>query len=454
MTAGNGWNDADQTRAGKRSWPTIRLARIFWLLLLMGPPADPPGREIARRIDKLAAFSDTPDGLTRLYLGTAHRQAVDVLAGWMRAAGMRARLDAIGNVVGRYEGEVPDAPALLLGSHIDTVHNAGRFDGPLGVITAIEVVRRMALSERRLPFAIEVIAFGDEEGVRFPSTLSGSRALAGVFDPECLDERDKHGISRRDALMAFGCDVTQIAREARSPPRTVAYVEVHIEQGPVLEQTQHAVGVVTGIVGATRGSVEIRGRGGHAGGVPMRLRRDALNAAAEMLLAIESRARQDEELVATVGQLEVPQGAPNTIPGLARFTLDIRAPSDELRRQALSDISERVRLIAQARQVEAAISLSHDAPAALCDPRLCDLLAASVERCRMTPFRLPSGAGHDAMAFRGRLPMAMLFVRCKGGVSHNPAEYASAEDIDVAARILADFVDTLNPRHLEAAHDS
>jgi allantoate deiminase len=421
----------------------------------MAPSTHGPGWEIASRIDDLAVFSDTPDGLTRLYLGTAHRQAVDVLAGWMRAAGMRARLDAVGNVVGRYEGEAPDAPVLLLGSHIDTVRNAGRFDGSLGVITAIEVVRRLANSERRLPFAIEVIAFGDEEGVRFPSTLSGSRAVAGAFDPACLDERDAHGISRRDALVAFGCDESQIAREARSPTRTVAYVEVHIEQGPVLEQSDQAVGIVTGIVGATRGAVEIRGTGGHAGGVPMRLRRDALIAAAEMLLAIESRARQDHGLVATIGQLEVPEGAPNTIPGLVRLSLDIRGPSDERRRQAVSDITERMRLIAQARQVEAAISLSHDAPAALCDRRLCDLLAASIERCRMTPIRLPSGAGHDAMAFRGRVPMAMLFVRCRGGVSHHPAEYASAEeDIDVAARVLADFVDTLKPRHPEAAHVS
>jgi allantoate deiminase len=425
-----------------------RLVRFIWLPLSMAPPTNRPGWEIANRIDELAAFSDTPGSLIRLYLGGAHRQAVDVLVRWMQAAGMQARLDAIGNVVGRYEGETPDAPTLLLGSHIDTVPNAGRFDGPLGVIT--EVVRRLARSQRRLAFAIEVIAFGDEEGVRFPSTLSGSRALAGVFDPACLGERDKDGISRGDALLAFGCDVSQIAREAR----TVAYVEVHIEQGPVLERSHHAVGIVTGIVGATRGSVEIKGTGGHAGGVPMRLRRDALIAAAEMLLAVDSRAREDDELVATIGQLEVPEGAPNTIPGLVRFTIDIRSPSNARRRQAVADITERVRLIAQGRQVEATVSLSHDAPAAPCDRELCDLLAASIERCGMTPFRLASGAGHDAMAFRGRLPIAMLFVRCRDGVSHHPTEYASAEDIDVAARILADFVDTLKPRHQEATHVS
>jgi allantoate deiminase len=418
----------------------------------MAPPTNRPGWEITNRVDELAAFSDIPDGLTRLYLGTAYRQAVDVLVRWMQVAGMQARLDAVGNVVGRYEGETADAPALLLGSHIDTVPNGGRFDGPLGVITAIEVVRRLAMSERRLAFAIEVIAFGDEEGVRFPSTLSGSRAVAGVFDPACLGERDKDGMSRRDAFVAFGRDVTQIAREARSPMRTEAYVEVHIEQGPVLEQVHQAVGIVTGIVGATRGAAELNGTAGHAGGVPMRLRRDALIAAAEMLLAIDSRARQDDELVATIGQLEVPAGAPNTIPGLVRFSLDIRSSSDARRRQAVADISERVRLIAQARQVKAVISLFHDAPAAPCDRGLCDLQAALIERCRMTPFRLPSGAGHDAMAFRGRVPIAMLFVRCRDGVSHHPSEYASAEDIDVAARILADFVDTLKPRHPEAAH--
>jgi allantoate deiminase len=322
------------------------------------------------------------------------------------------------------------------------------------VITAIEVVRRLAMSERRLAFAIEVIAFGDEEGVRFPNTLSGSRAVAGVFDPACLGERDKDGMSRRDALVAFGCDVSQIAREARSPMRTVAYVEVHIEQGPVLEQSHHVVGIVTGVVGVTRGSVEIKGTGGHAGGVPMRQRRDALIAAGEMLLAIESRARQDDELVATIGELVAPEGAPNTIPGFVRFTLDIRSPSDARRRQAVADITERVRLIAQARQVEAVISLSHDAPAAPCDRLLCDVLAASIERCGLTRFRLPSGAGHDAMAFRGWVPIAMLFVRCRDGVSHHPTEYASAEDIDVAAQVLADFVDTLKARPPEATHVS
>lgn len=366
---------------------------------------------------------------------------------------MQVRLDAIGNVVGRYEGETPDAPTLLLGSHVDTVHDAGRFDGPLGVITAIEVVRRLVWSQRRRPFAIEVIAFGDEEGVRFPTTLGGSRAVAGVFDPACLDEQDQHGISRRDALIAFGCDVSQIAREARAPTRTVGYVEVHIEQGPILEQNHYAVGIVTSIVGTTRGLVQIKGRGGHAGTVPMRLRHDALVTAAEMVLAIERRARQDDDLVATVGRLEVPQGAPNTIPGLVRFSLDIRDPSDERRHKAVSDISQCVRLIAQARQVEATISLPHEAPAAPCDRALCDLLAASTERCHLTPFRLPSGAGHDAMAFRGRVPIAMLFVRCKGGLSHHPAEYASAEDIDIAARILADFVDALHPQRGEATGD-
>jgi allantoate deiminase len=302
----------------------------------MVPPNNRPGWDVAGRIQELAAFSDAPNDLTRLHLGPAHRQAMDVLVALMQAAGMQSRLDA------------------------------------MGVITAIEVLRGMAMWQRRHPFAVEVIAFGDEEGGRFPTTLSGSCAVAGIFDPACLSKVDKHGISRRDGLVAFGCDVPQIAREARSPAPTLGYVEVRIEQGPVLE---------------------IKGTDGHAGGVPMRLRRDALIAPAEMLMAVESRARQDGELVATIGQLEVPDGTRNTIPGLVRFTLDIRDSSDKRRRQAVSEITDHVRLIAQARQVEAAVSLSHDAPAALCDRRLSDLLAASIERgCQMTAVRLPSGA--------------------------------------------------------------
>ena len=249
------------------------------------------GDAIANRLAELAALSDEPGRLTRLYLGPAHRRATDLVAYWMRDAGMSVRVDPLASVVGRYEAHDGGANTLLLGSHIDSVRNAGRFDGPLGVVTAIEVVKAAFKSGKRFPFAIEVIAFGDEEGVRFASTLGGSRALAGTFDDKALDELDENAISRREALTDFGCDPSRLSAEKRPADRCIGYVEVHIEQGPVLEQEGLPLGIVTAIDGITRGTVDVEGIAGHAGTVPMSMRNDALSAAAEMLLAVEQRAR-------------------------------------------------------------------------------------------------------------------------------------------------------------------
>jgi len=404
------------------------------------------GEKIAARLVELAALSDEPERLTRVYLGTAHRKAADLVARWMRDAGMAARIDSTGNVVGRYRGQNPGPATLMLGSHIDTVRDAGRFDGALGVITAIEVVGAAAKAGKRYPFAVEVIAFGDEEGVRFPSTLSGAKALAGRFDPKSLDEVGEDGVSRRQALLAFGCDPLRLSEEALSPEHALGYVEVHIEQGPVLEQEGLPVGIVTAIDGVTRGVVNVDGVAGHAGTVPMTLRKDALAAAAEMLLAVENRARARPNLVATVGKLDVPGAAANTIPGAARFTLDIRSPADQERLGAVNDIKELITAIAQRRGVTASLAVGHEVPAALCDTRLSGELAAAIEAMGLSPRRLPSGAGHDAMAFDKVIPFAMLFVRCRNGVSHNPAEFAAPDDIDLAARVLAGFLDRIGSK--------
>jgi allantoate deiminase len=296
-------------------------------------------------------------------------------------------------------------------------------------------------SGKRYPFAIEVVAFGDEEGVRFATTLGGSRALAGTFDEQALDELDESTISRREALAAFGCDPSRVAE--RPPDRTVGYVEIHIEQGPVLEKDGLPLGVVTTIDGVTRATIDVGGVAGHAGTVPMAMRHDALTAAAEMLLAIEERARRRPNLVATVGKLEVPRSAPNTIPGRVRFTLDIRSPGDAERVKAVEDIKTTLAAIAARRGVTQRLTPGHQAPAAHCDEKLSDLLAAAAESCGAAPRRIPSGAGHDAMAFDKVIPFAMLFVRCRGGVSHNPDEYASAADIDIAARVLSNFLDRI-----------
>ena len=358
---------------------------------------------------------------------------------------MTTRIDALGSVVGRYRARDAGPLTLMLGSHIDTVRDAGRFDGPLGVLTAIEVVKAAAESGKRFPFAIEVVAFGDEEGVRFASTLGGSKALAGRFDFKALDEVGDDGVSRRQALKAFGANPARVSEEALSPDRALGYVEVHIEQGPVLEQEGLPVGIVTAIDGVTRGTVEVDGVAGHAGTVPMPMRKDALAAAAEMLLAIEARARSQSNLVATVGKMEVPGSAANTIPGRVRFTLDIRSPSDQERLNAVGDIRKAIATIAQSRGVTAQFAIGHEVPAALCDQRLSDQLAKAVEAMGIKPRRLPSGAGHDAMAFDKVIPFAMLFVRCRGGVSHNPAEFASPDDIDIAARVLSAFLDGITP---------
>src|ERR1700693_2670628 len=260
--------------------------------------------EIVSRINELAAISETPEHLTRIFLTREHRAAADLILGWMRDAGMRAHLDAIGNVCGRYEGEVAGSPCLMLGSHYDTVRDAGKWDGPLGLITAISCVADLHRRGRRLPFAVEVTGFADEEGVRFASTLLGSRAVAGTFNEGVLGTRDNAGISMRDALSEFGLDPDHVGAAARAPSELLAYVELHIEQGPVLEAENLPVGVVTAIAGATRLAANLTGMAGHAGTVPMLLRRDALAGAAECLCKIEELCRTDEDgLVGTVGYI-------------------------------------------------------------------------------------------------------------------------------------------------------
>ena len=398
------------------------------------------GEAITVRIDALAALSCEPGKLTRLYLTPSHRRAADLVLQWMLEAGMTARVDAVGNVIGRYAGARSEAPALLLGSHIDTVRDAGKFDGNLGVVTAIAVVAKLQTSGQRLPFAIEVVAFGDEEGVRFASTLGGSRALAGTFDAALLDETDVDGQSRRQALIAFGCDPTKLAADARDPTQTLGYVEVHIEQGPVLEAKDLPLGVVTAINGATRGTVTIAGVSGHAGTVPMSMRRDALAAAAEMILAVERIGAGNNDSVATVGRLEIANAAANTVPGQVSFSLDIRSPVDAQREAAASKIEHAVAEIATRRHVTAVVAYTYEAPAAACDRALSAKLGAAIAAQNLPVLQLPSGAGHDGMAFRDKLPFAMLFVRCRGGISHNPAEFADVADIDAAARVLEHFV--------------
>lgn len=393
------------------------------------------GREIEARLSELASVSDASEGITRLYLSPAHCRAADLVAGWMREAGMTVRRTELGDVIGRYDGATRGAPALWLGSHIDSVANAGAFDGTLGVVAAIAVVADLNRSGTRLAFAIDVIAFGDEEG-RFPTTLTGSRALAGRFDKAWLDERDAQGVSRKEALKAFGCDPAKIVARRPASTSVLGYIELHIEQGPVLEAEGRPLAVVTAINGASRGSITITGVSGHAGTVPMSMRQDALAAAAEMILAVEARGAATDGLVATVGRIVVPNAAVNTVAGETTLSLDVRSPDDAARKRAVADIGSACRSIAKRRGVEMRMEMPYDAPAAACDPRLVEALESAIVRTGVAGRRMGSGAGHDAMSFKDVVPFAMMFVRCKGGLSHNPGEFASKADIGLAAAAL------------------
>lgn len=394
-------------------------------------------------VDALARHTDEPGRLTRLYLSQAHRAAAEAALGMMRAAGLDAHIDAVGNVVGRCEGGEPGAPALILGSHLDSVVDAGRYDGPLGVVCGIVAIEALAREGLRLPFAIEVVAFGDEENVRFPTNLSTSYALAGRYDPAWLDLRDADGIALRDALAGFGGDPAGIPALARRREDVLGYLEVHIEQGPLLEAKGLPVGIVTAINGITRARARVTGEAGHAGTVPMAMRRDALAAVAEMIAAVERLGARRDDTVATVGVAQVRPGAVNVIAGEADFTLDARAPDDAVRKAMVAEIEAELRAIAGRRGVAFAIEPFMDSPATAMDPRLMAALEEATRAAGVPPFRLPSGAGHDAVAMATLCPAAMLFVRCKGGISHNPAESITEADADVAVRVLVEAVKRL-----------
>ncbi len=395
-------------------------------------------RRMMQRLDELARFSDEEGKLTRLYLSKAHAEAARQFIVWCNEAGLDAKIDAAGNVFARYEGKEPGAPALMLGSHIDTVRDAGRYDGNLGALAALAVVEALASRGERLDHAIEIVAFGDEEGVRFPTTLTGSRAYAGLFARSALGQKDADGVTMREALAAFGCDPEAVT--ALRGRNIAAFVELHIEQGPVLESEDVAVGVVTAINGASRFHATVKGEAGHAGAVPMALRRDALAAAAEMMLLVEQRALSEDDLVATVGRVEIEPGAVNVIPSEARFTIDIRAPRDEQRQRAVADLSKRLAAAAAARKVELQMTQTHEARAYTCHPAIVAALKASVERTYRAPARLlPSGAGHDTMIMGQFCPAGMLFVRCNRGISHNPAESITLEDAEAGLAALIDF---------------
>jgi allantoate deiminase len=383
---------------------------------------------IIARCEELRAVSAEPNAYTRLYLTPEHRAAADLIAGWMEEAGLAASMDAAGNLIGRLEGLDAAAPTLVLGSHFDTVRDAGTYDGQLGVAAAIEVAAALNESGAAPAVPLEVHAYADEEGVRFHTMLLGSGFVAGLEGPAVLARTDAAGVTMAEAMRGFGLDPGRIGEARRRPCEFRAYLELHIEQGPVLEAEGLPLGTVTGFAGQTRGTVTLRGEAGHAGTVPMRLRRDALAAAAEAVLAIESVARSTADVVATVGELSVLPGAGNVIPGEALLTLDLRSADDARRAEALAAIRAALDDIAQRRGVAIDLTVGSETSALACDPDLIAIVDRACEAVQGRALPLVSGAGHDAMAMARLCPVAMIFLRCEGGVGHNPAERVSGAD--------------------------
>jgi N-carbamoyl-L-amino-acid hydrolase len=415
------------------------------------PSATPFGDAILSRADELARHSDvapadvapgTARPLTVVYLTAAHRACAADLVGWMREDGFdEAGIDAVGNVVGVYRGTDPDAKRLLTGSHYDTVRNAGRYDGRLGIFVPMACVRELVRQGRRLPFDLEVVGFAEEEGQRFPATFIGSGALVGHFDPAWLDLRDAEGVTLREAMRVAGHDPAAVAALKRDASRYLGFVEVHIEQGPVLATAGLPLGVVTAINGSVRFVGEMAGVACHAGTTPMGQRHDAATGVAELALYVERRAAQVPAIVGTVGQFHVPDGSINVVPGRCRFSLDLRAPSDELRDALVSDVLAELAAIATRRGLTYTLKETMRASAAPSDPALQRRWERAVQAAGAPLLRLPSGAGHDAMKLHEAMPQAMLFMRGDNdGISHNPREAINAPDTQLAVEAFLHFL--------------
>jgi allantoate deiminase len=375
-------------------------------------------QQLMKRCDALAAISEEPGRLTRTFASTAMQRANRLVSSWMREAGMQTREDAAFNLFGRWHSAQPGAKTFLLGSHLDTVRDAGKYDGPLGVLTAIAAVQSLRARGVKLPFHVEVVGFSDEEGVRYQTAYLGSNAFAGT-----LKSADLARIQEKQIV------------NARRREKFLGYAEVHIEQGPVLESKNLPVGVVTAIAGQSRLRVEFHGVAGHAGTVPMNLRHDALAGAAELVLAAERCG-----VTATVGQLEVAPGTGNVIPGQATLTLDVRHQSNARRLAAVKALHAKARSLAKRRGLKLTWSPVQENGAVSCDKKLTQVFFQCVARRGIKVLKLPSGAGHDAVVLSRICPVAMLFVRCRGGISHNPAESVKAGDVQIAVEVLADFI--------------
>ena len=394
-------------------------------------------REVIRWCRQLAKLSEDRNAITRTFLSKPMRDVHTALAGWMARAGMTVRVDAIGNIRGVYPPRISQTPPaaprrFYLGSHLDSVPNAGAFDGVLGTVLAIALVE--LLNEKRFPFAIEVIGFSDEEGVRFGAPFLGSRALAGTFDMALLDRTDDTGRTLRDAIKHFGLEPDRIP-DAQAAPNALGYLEFHIEQGPVLENLNLPLAVVDVISGQSRAELTFAGSAGHAGTTPMKLRKDALVCAAAWITEVEREALTTFGLVATVGRVAVEPGAGNVVPGRAVVSLDVRHPADAMRKAAAERLSKSAEEIATRRGVQMTWEPRLDQPSVAMDPAIAAMLDRALAHSGAPAHRMSSGAGHDAMVIASKMPAGMLFLRCEGGLSHHPAE--NVREDDVASALVA-----------------
>ena len=409
----------------------------------------PAAKQLVRMLDELGRVTDEPGRLTRTFLSPAMRRANARVGQWMRAAGLAVREDATGNLIGRLESKAPAAKTLLLGSHLDTVRDAGKFDGALGVLLPIFALGELKRCGVTLPFAVEVLGFSEEEGVRFSSAYLGSKGYSGQLRAADLILRDASGATVRAALKKISRRRFSLPKPAHRQSDLMGYLEVHIEQGPVLEKKKLAVGVVSAIAGQTRGRLTFRGKAGHAGTTPMALRRDALAGAAEFVLFAETISRGCEPLLATVGTIAVAPGAPNVIPGEVTLSLDVRHPRDSSRRAALTLLLDVAKKIARQRKLSVEWQRTQDNRAVSCSPQLTALLEQSVRAVQHRSVTLVSGAGHDAVVMSALTPVAMLFVRCRDGLSHHPDEFAAPADLEIALRAVIDFLARLAKVHAE-----
>jgi len=401
-------------------------------------------------LDELGHITDEPGRLTRTFLSPGMARANRLVGDCMMAAGLEVRVDSVGNLIGRLDSQTPNPrpKTLLLGSHLDTVRDAGRFDGPLGVLLPIVALAELKVRGVGLPFHVEVLGFSEEEGVRFASAYLGSEGYTGRLKESTLQLTDTKGVTVRQAIEEFSGKFT-LPKPAHKRGELLGYVEVHIEQGPVLEAKQLAVGVVSAIAGQSRFKLTWTGQAGHAGTTPMGLRKDALAGAAEFTLATEKLARGTAGLVATVGSLTVSPGAANVIPGSAGHTLDVRHAKDAARRAALFKLGHEAARIAKKRGLKVSWQRTQDNGAVACSPVLTAALERSVKAVQGQSLSLVSGAGHDGVVMSSLTPVAMLLVRCRDGLSHHPDEYASPQDLAVALAVMTDFLERLAKDHRE-----